>query len=227
MKNINETGSPDSESENSIEQEKIKEILKRSDQFVLISGPSGSGKTMVIKHLVDSYGFIEPPFLTTRELRPGEQEIGGVHLDQEEFAKREADQRVFLPEHNYGNSYGYDLDIMFHIAMYGKNVVVETNASNLSNYVVNFLPQSTVIGILPLLAEELEARLVERGLNDYEDIKKRLANFSEEKDYIIQASKLISVNQIVPIHGDPQVTISQIDKIMDTKGFKINSFNNL
>ena len=44
------------------EQGKIIEIMKRSKQFVVLSGPSGSGKTMIIKHLVQSYGFVEPPF---------------------------------------------------------------------------------------------------------------------------------------------------------------------
>lgn len=55
--------------------EKIQEIIKRSSQFIVLCGPSGSGKTTAIKHLVDNYGFIEPPFLTTRELRQGEIEI--------------------------------------------------------------------------------------------------------------------------------------------------------
>ena len=82
------------------EQGKIIEIMKRSKQFVVLSGPSGSGKTMIIKHLVQSYGFVEPPFLTTRELRPTEKEIGGLNLSREDFLKREAGKKIFLPAHN-------------------------------------------------------------------------------------------------------------------------------
>lgn len=203
-------------------QEKLEEISKRSKQFILISGPSGSGKTMVIKHLVDNYGFFEPPFLTTRELRPGELEIGGAHLDQEDFAKRETNNRIFLSAHNYGNSYGYDVDVILQIATSGKNIVVEANPSNLSNYVVNFLPQSMVIGMLPSTVEEAEERLAKRGLNDHEDIKKRLVNFDKEKDCIVRASALININQIVPVHGVPHDTLSQVDQLMAKNGFNIS-----
>lgn len=221
MKNINETGFSDPEKEDSPEQEKIKEILKRSKQFIVISGPSGSGKTMAIKHLVDNYGFIEPPFLTTRELRPDEQKIGGVHIDKDEFAKREAEQKIFLPARNYGNAYGYDLDIIFQSATEGNNIVVEAPASNLTTDVVSFLPEGIVIGMLPLTVEEIELQLKERGLNNEEDRKIRLANSETEKEQIVQASRLMNITQIVPTHGVPQETLSQIDKVMDEKEFKI------
>ena len=141
------------------EQGKIIEIMKRSKQFVVLSGPSGSGKTMIIKHLVQSYGFVEPPFLTTRELRPTEKEIGGLNLSREDFLKREAGKKIFLPAHNYGNSYGYDLDIIFNIAVQGTNIVVEAPASNLIKGVSDLLPQSTIIGILPESRLELEKQL--------------------------------------------------------------------
>lgn len=223
MKNINETGSPDSKKENSPEQEKLEEILKKSKQFVVISGPSGSGKTMAIKHLVDRYGFIEPSFLTTRELRPGEQEIGGAHVDQDEFTKREAEQKIFLPARNYGNAYGYDLDIIFNSVEEGNNIVVEAPASNLITDVARFLPESTVVGMLPLTIKEIEEQLKERGLNNPEDRRIRIANSETEKEQIIHASSLMDISQIIPTHGVPQDTLSQIDKVMDAKGFEIKN----
>src|SRR3989344_1464812 len=149
------------EENESPEQQKIKEIMNRSKQFVIISGPSGSGKTMTIKHLVENYGFIEPPFLTTRELRPGEQEVGGICLDQDEFTKREAEQKIFLPAHNYGNAYGVDLDVIFNLVIADRNIVIEAPASNLMSDIAHLLPESTIIGILPANREELEAQLIQ------------------------------------------------------------------
>lgn len=207
--------------EDSPEQEKIREIARRSRQFVVLSGPSGSGKTMIIKHLVEKYGFVEPPFVTTRELRPGEAEIGGVQLDADEFSQREAKSDIFLPARNYGNAYGYALGVIFDLAEGGNNIVVETPASNLISDVGRFLPESTVIGILPPSTEELEAQLRQRGLNNDVDRKIRLQNVQEEKEQIISVSESMEIRQVVTTHGVPQDTIAQIDKLMEEKGFKI------
>ncbi len=124
------------ENEGSPEQRKLAEIARRSKQFVILSGPSGSGKTMIIKHLVEKYAFIEPSFITTRELRPGEAEVGGVKLDVDEFSREEAKGGIFLPAHNYGNAYGYSLDVIFNLAESDNNIVVEAPASNLASDVV-------------------------------------------------------------------------------------------
>ncbi len=222
MNNPGETNPFDANQEKDMnpEREKLREVGERSKQFVVISGPSGSGKTMVIKHLVENYGFVEPPFLTTRPLRPGEDEIGGVSLIQEEFTRRKAEDKIFLPARNYGNAYGYNLDIIFTIAVEGNNIVVEAPASNLVSDVSHLLPESTVIGMLPLGRQELEAQLIQRGLNNDEDRRVRLEGAETEKEQIIQASALMKISQIVPVHGVPQDTISQIDKLMEEKGFK-------
>lgn len=223
MKNTNKGDRSDlgREREDSPEKEKIREIMKRSKQFVIISGPSGSGKTMVIKHLVENYGFIEPPFLTTRELRSGEKEIGAVRLDQNEFAEREAEQRIFLPAHNYGNAYGADLEVIFNLVIADHNIVIEAPSSNLISDVARFLPESTVIGMLPVSRGELEAQLIQRGLNDDSDRRTRLDSAETEKEQIIRASESMDITQIIPIPGVPQDTISQIDRLMEVKGFKI------
>lgn len=220
MNNSNEIGSSLPEKEESPKQEKIREIMKRSKQFIVICGPSGSGKTMAIKHLVDKYGFIEPPFLTTRKLRPGEKEIGGAVLDEEDFSKKETSGEIFLPARNYGNAYGYDLDVIFNSAIEGNNIVVEAPSVNLTTDVAHFLPESTVIGMLPLNTKEIEAQLTERGLNSDSDRKARLSSVETEKENILRASETMSISQITPTHGVPEDTLTQIDTLMEQKRFK-------
>ena len=221
MKNRNEVGHSSSEQENNPEQEKIKELMERSRQFVVVVGPSGSGKTMAIKYMVEKYGFVEPPFLTTRELRPGEQEMGAVCLDREDFAKKETENKIFLPAHNYGNAYGCDLDVIFSLAKEGKNIIVEAPAANLTTDVSRFLPEGTVIGILPGSKEELERQLIERGLNHEEDRNSRLQSFEAIREQILVAAKSMDIKQIVPMHGIPKETFFQIDGLMEEKGFKL------
>lgn len=207
--------------EDTPEQEKLREIAKRSKQFVVLSGPSGSGKTMIIKHLVDKYDFVEPSFVTTRELRSGEAEIGGIQLDTDEFSRQEAENKIFLPARNYGNAYGYSLDVIFELAQAGSNIVVEAPASNLTGNVHSLLPESTVIGVLPPSIEELEAQLQERGLNDDADQRVRLQGAQAIKGQIIEASESMEIKQLIPTHGIPEDTIVQVDKLMEEKGFKI------
>lgn len=217
----NSTLNQERENEENPEQIKLREIARRSKQFVVLSGPSGSGKTMIIKHLVEKYGFIEPSFITTRELRPGEAEIGGVKLDVDEFSREESKGSIFLPAHNYGNAYGYSLDVIFNLAESNNNIVVEAPASNLVSDVSRLLPEGTVIGILPPSTDELETQLKQRDLNDDSDRKVRLQSVQTVKDQIITAAKSMEIREIVPTHGVPQDTIDQINKLMEEKGFKI------
>jgi len=223
MEKFNEVSSAEElarEKEISPEREKIKELITRSGQFVVICGPSGSGKTMAIKHLVERYGFIEPPFLTTRELRPGEQEVGGVQVNLNDFMEKEMDEKMFLVARNYGNAYGYDLEKIFQSAVEGKNIIVETPASNLTTDIAYFLPESTIIAVLPQTTEEIEAQLNQRGLNDDRDKRIRLLNSEIEKEHIVRSSAVMNINRITPTHGIPENTLSQIDELMEKKGFK-------
>lgn len=202
--------------------EKIKEIIKKSNQFIVICGPSGSGKTMVSKHLVNNYNFIEPPFITTRELRPGEKEIGSVRIDRDEFMKKSMDGQIFLGARNYGNAYGYDLDIIFNNVMKGKKIVIEAPASHLITDVSFFLPESIIIGIIPLTTEEVESQLTQRALNNGKDQRMRLLNCEIEKEHIAYCCGLIDIAPIIPTDGSPENTLRQVDRLMDKKGFEMN-----
>lgn len=201
--------------------EKIKEIIFKSSQFVVICGPSGSGKTMIAKHLVDNYGFVGPPFLTTRELRPGEKEIGSIRLGLDEFMQKDVNGQIFLSARNYGNAYGYDLDTIFNKVMEKKKIVIEVPASNLITDVSYFLPQSTIIGIIPLTTEEVSNQLNQRSLNNVKDQRIRLLNCEIEKEHIAYCCGSIDITPILPTEGSPKNALCQIDRLMSKEGFKI------
>ncbi|MDP3015034.1 MAG: hypothetical protein Q8N28_01325 [bacterium] len=202
--------------------EKIKEIIKRSNQFIVICGPSGSGKTMTIKHLVDNYGFIEPPFITTRELRSGEKEMGSICVSRDEFMEKNMDGQIFLSARSYGNAYGYDLDIIFSSIIKGKKIVIEAPSSNLMTDVSYFLPQSTIMGIVPLTIKEIDSQLNQRALNNGDDQRIRLLNCEIEKEHIAYCCGLIDITPILPTYGNLKNTLRQVDRLMEKKGFKKN-----
>lgn len=201
--------------------EKITEIISRSNQFIVICGPSGSGKTMIARHLVDKYGFFEPPFLTTRKLRPGEKEAGSACVSRDEFMEKHIEGKIFLSARNYGNAYGYDLDTIFENIIGGKKIVIEAPASNLIIDVSYFLPQSTIIGIVPLTAEEVENQLSQRALNNGKDQRMRLLNCEIEKEHIAYCCGSIDIVPILPTDGSPKHTLRQVDRLMDKKGFEM------
>ncbi len=200
--------------------EKIKKIKKRSNKFVVLCGPSGSGKNMIIKHLIDHYDFRGLPSLTTRSLRKGDGELEILSMGRDEFMERELDGKIFLPVHNYGNLYGYDINTVLNSIIQKSSIVIESPTANLTTDVAYFLPEAMVIGIIPSTTNELEHQLNLRGLNEKRDKRIRLLNTEIEKEHIMGASELMEINQVVPIPGVPQDTLSQIDRLMEEKGFK-------
>lgn len=200
-------------------QEKIEAIMLRSDHFIVVSGPSGSGKTMAIKYLVEKYGFFEPPFLTTRLLRSAEGAMGEKSLSDDEFMKKEVAGEMFLVARNYGNAYGYDLDVVFAKVKDGGKIIVEAPASHLTTNIRYFLPNCTVIGLLPSTSEELEVRLENRGIHTEADKRIRLLNAEMEKECIVRASSAMDIARIIPTNGVPLDTLMQIDQLMLKKMF--------
>lgn len=201
--------------------QKIQEIIKKSNQFVVICGPSGSGKTMIAKHLVSKYHFIEPPFLTTRKLRPGEKEAGSIRVSYKRFIEKNMNGEVFFAARNYCNAYGYDLDIIFKKIKQNKKIVLESPVSNLITDISYFLPLSTIMAIIPLTTEEINQQLKQRALNSNQDQRMRLLNCEIEKEQIAYCCGSIDITLILPTNGSPENTLFQVDRLMHKKGFKI------
>ncbi len=199
--------------------EKIKKIMEKSEQFVVICGPSGSGKTMVAEYLISNYGFAELPFLTTRDLRPGEKEIGACQITRDEFIEQSQGGNIFLGVRSYGNAYGYNLDLIYSQTMNGQRIVVEAPASYLTTDVSYFLPKSTIIGVIPLTPNETERQLEARGLNAAVDQRLRVLNCEIEKEHIAYSCGTIDVTPILPTDGSPEHTLRQVDRLMEKRGF--------
>ncbi len=190
-----------------------------SNQFIVICGPSGSGKSMTASYLLDTYGFVELPFLTTRELRPGEAHAGSHHLTRHSFVERSLEGTIFLGVRSYGNAYGYDLDVVYRSAIEGKRIVLEAPSSYLATDVAYFLPQAILIGIIPLSTEAVANQLFHRGLNKVPDQRLRLLNCEIEKEHIASCCALMDITIILPTEGDPEPTLRQIDRVMKKHGF--------
>jgi guanylate kinase len=156
--------------------------VPRGDLFI-VSSPSGGGKTTLIRRLLE-----EPPGAplhfsvshTTRPMRAGEQNGREYHFIGVEEFQRMVQRDEFL-EHNevHDNIYGTSRAEVLPRLAAGEDVVLDIDVQGARD-VRRVYPESVSIFIVPSSPGELERRLVSRGLDGPEAIRKRLINAARE-----------------------------------------------
>jgi guanylate kinase len=154
----------------------------RGDLFI-VSSPSGGGKTTLIRRLLEN-----PPgeplhfsvSHTTRSMRKGEQEGREYHFVTAEVFQRMVQRDEFL-EHNevHGHIYGTSrAEVLPHLAA-GEDVVLDIDVQGARDIRLAY-PGAVAIFIVPSSPAELETRLVARGLDGEESVRKRLISAAKE-----------------------------------------------
>ena len=154
--------------------------MRRGKTFV-ISGPSGVGKSTVLKALLESRpNLYFSVSATTREPRPGE--IDGVHyhfLSREQF-QRWIDEDAFLEHAEFvGNLYGTPKLYVDKAMDQGRDVILDIEIQG-AIQVCSKRPDTVRIFIAPPSWAELERRLIGRGTEDMEKVRRRLERGKEE-----------------------------------------------
>ena len=154
----------------------------RGDLFI-VSSPSGGGKTTLIRRLLE-----DPPGAplhfsvshTTRPRRAGEMEGREYHFVSVEEFQRMVQREEFL-EHNevHDHIYGTSKAEVLPRLAAGEDVVLDIDVQGARD-VRRVYPDSVSIFIAPPSPVELERRLVSRGLDGPETIRKRLINAARE-----------------------------------------------
>lgn len=141
----------------------------------IISGPSGVGKSTILARVMDGrddlYFSISA---TTRAPRPGE--IDGVHyhfIDVDRFHKL-IEEEMFLEYAEFvGNYYGTPKRFVDEAMEKGQDVILDIEVQG-AIQVTTKRPDVVSIYIAPPSWEDLEKRLVGRGTDSDDKIKKRL-----------------------------------------------------
>lgn len=149
----------------------------------IISGPAGSGKGTVVKALMDKHPELMLSIsATTRQPRQGEEH--GVHyffITKEEFEERI--ERGEMLEFNHfsgnGNYYGTPKKEVEIALENGKDVILEIEVNG-AMQVKRKMDSSVTIMLTPPSRAILESRLIGRGTEGPEEIKKRLETANEE-----------------------------------------------
>lgn len=154
----------------------------RGDLFI-VSSPSGGGKTTLIRGLLEN-----PPgdplhfsvSHTTRAMRKGEVDGREYHFVTVEAFQQMVQRDEFL-EHNevHGQIYGTSkAEVLPHLAA-GEDVVLDIDVQGARDIRLAY-PDAVAIFIVPSSPEVLERRLVARGLDGAESVRKRLINAARE-----------------------------------------------
>jgi guanylate kinase len=147
----------------------------------VITGPSGVGKGTLIRGLMQRLPQLQLSVsATTRAPRPGEHDGIDYHfLDGEEFERR-VQAGDFVEHADYaGRRYGTLRSELDERVGAGVPVVLEIEVQG-ARQVREAMPEAVQVFVAPPSLADLRARLVGRGTDGDEEVKRRLAVAEEE-----------------------------------------------
>jgi len=166
--------------------------------ILVLSGPSGAGKSTIINAAADAIGeFYFSVSTTTREAREGEVEgINYYFVSKEEFEAgiEQGDFLEYAVVH--GNYYGTSLLPVKKALAEGKLVIFDIDVQG--HRLVREAMGDRVVSVFitPPSLSELKRRLMSRGSDESEVIKKRLENAKEEIEAIDEYDFVIINDEI-------------------------------
>ncbi|MFP3941955.1 MAG: guanylate kinase [Thermoanaerobaculia bacterium] len=153
--------------------------MHRGELFIL-SAPSGAGKTTLINSILEGAvgGFGGLAFSvshTTRKPRQGE--VPGRHyhfVEMETFQRMMAGEELLEWAQVHNHYYGTSKEEVFPRLEQGIDVLMDIDVQGAERVLAGF-PEAHSIFIMPPSYEDLKRRLHQRGLDDPQDISRRLA----------------------------------------------------
>ncbi len=158
----------------------------------VVSAPSGAGKTSLVKALIESTPNIHVSVShTTRTQRPGE--VNGVNyhfVTQDGFTAMLNDNAFLEHAQVFGNLYGTSKHAVADKLKAGVDVVLEIDWQG-AQQIRRQAPDAVSIFILPPSREVLEQRLLGRGQDPVDVIRKRMAQANEQISHHVEFDYLI------------------------------------
>lgn len=170
---------------------------QKKGRLFVVSGPSGVGKGTICRALVEEYPEVKLSVsATTRAPRKGEEEgVSYFFRTAEEFRKMVDDGRMLEYAEVYGNFYGTPLDEILRLNAEGRDIILEIEMDG-AMQVRKKYPDAVFVFVLPPSPEVLLERIVGRGTESEESIRRRTASAISEIERIRDYDYFI-VNDII------------------------------
>lgn len=164
----------------------------------VVSAPSGAGKTSVVKELLNFFPeLVFSVSATTRKIREGEIEGNDYYyLSEKEFLSLIENGELVEYEHIYGDYYGTLKAKVDESLDGGKHMIFDIDVKGALSVKNIYKENCVLIYIEPPDIEELKARLIKRGTESEQELKKRFERFDfemakkEDFDYVIMNDDL-------------------------------------
>ena len=188
--------------------------------LIVISGPSGVGKGTVCRELVkqNTTDIEISVSATTRKPRDGEIQGVSYHFK----SKNEFEDMIKLEQFLeyakvYDNYYGTPKAYVMDRLKKGNDIVLEIDTQGAMQVKRNF-PEGIFIFIMPPSFEELKRRIIDRGTETKEDIKKRLRSTYEEV-------KLARNYDYVVFNDEVSSAVEKIYSIISAEKCRVNRYS--
>ena len=150
-------------------------------RLTVLSGPSGVGKDSVIELIRARSPWVWLSVsATTRKMR--DYEVDGVHyffVDRPEFERMIASGQFLEWAEFAGNLYGTPRGPVEEMLRLGEPVLLKIDLQG-ARQVRAAMPEAQLVFLAPPSVEELKRRLIGRGTDDEETIRRRLEHADEE-----------------------------------------------
>ncbi len=180
-------------------------------KIVIFSAPSGAGKTTIVHHMlkIKEFNLAFSISATSRKPRPGEKNgVDYYFISAEEF-KQKIENKEFIEwvevyKDQYYGTLRSEVERLFSL---GKNVVFDVDVIGGLNIKKAYPDISLSIFVKPPSIEELRRRLVNRGTETEESLRKRLERAQFEMS-------LADKFDVVIVNDDLQKAIEQTRKVL-------------
>lgn len=180
----------------------------------ILSGPSGVGKGTVRQRLFEDQTDLQYSIsMTTRNMRPGEQEgVDYFYRSKEEFEKMIEDNQFIEYAKYVSNYYGTPKQYVEETLAKGKDVFLEIEVQGALQVKENF-PQGVFIFLFPPSLDELKNRIVGRGTETEELVINRLKEARKEIE-------MMHAYDYVVVNDDVNKAVERVKSIIASEHLK-------
>lgn len=159
--------------------------VARRGLMLVLSSPSGAGKTTLSRRLLaEDAGVTLSVSVTTRKMRPGEQDGRDYHfIDRNQFDALVTKGGLLEWAEVFDNYYGTPVEPVMAALAGGRDVLFDIDWQGTQQLSEKARGDVVSVFILPPSILELERRLRSRAQDDYETIHRRMAKAADEMSH--------------------------------------------